>query len=750
VRRLERAWPYLLPGAVLLPLLGAALVHPLTTLPTNPLGDLPARFAPLRHFGFSELRAGHLALWNPRIFGGVPHVGGIESALFYPPNWLHLVLPLGLALNLSLLFHLWLAGALTAFWARRLGASRAGAALAGLAWILSGPVFPHLFAGHLTVLCALAWAPLLYAAVDGWLDEGEPGWLLAGAAASALQALSGNPQVAYYSALGALVYGALKLPGRPRKIRAAVGLGGLFVLAAGISAIQLLPALEAARESTRAGAGYDFAAAFSLPPENLLTVVAPHWLGGRELPYFGRLYFWEASLFVGFPIFLLALACAPSRRRGLLGGVATLGVLALGAHTPIFQLLWKTLPGFSYFRGSAKFSAQAALLLCVAAGLGYDRAVKQENTRRMLVIGGAVLVGVFALMTAASLMSVETWGRILAALARSGETWADPALYLDPAFRRACSIEAAWSFGLASAAAAAAAGALALRKYRLLWLIAATELVLFAAAHRGLSPVSQPVPEALTAALAREPQDARFMTDWTRRPNLSMVIGRDEVWGYDQLPLKRWAMLGAFTQGRRDLGAGLYQHFDRVTPELALMQVRVILLEDPAPRVVRPKAALPRAFLARAIPAAPGLELERMAAPGFDMAAEAVVSAGVPASAKKPRGSASVRELSTDELEVEAETDAPVVLVMTDAYSAGWTARALPGSAQAHYDVVPADLALRAVPLKPGRHRLRLFYAPRSWPAAVALTLFSLLFWSAAIAHRSLLQSLRKGATLRP
>ncbi len=50
--------------------------------------DLSTEFVYWRQFGFQELRAGHLVLWNPHVFSGVPFFGGFQAALLYPPDWI--------------------------------------------------------------------------------------------------------------------------------------------------------------------------------------------------------------------------------------------------------------------------------------------------------------------------------------------------------------------------------------------------------------------------------------------------------------------------------------------------------------------------------------------------------------------------------------------------------------------------------------------------------------------------------------
>ena len=736
-KRAGRWLPYL---AVLpfLPLIwGPALLHPLTLLPTSARGDMISRFSPLRAFGFGALRAGHLPLWDPLILGGVPNIGGIESALLYPPNWLHLLLPVPAALNAILALHLWLAAALAALLARRLGAGRLGAALAGVCWSLGGTVWPNVRAGHLTVLCALAWAPLVYAAADGWLETRKARWLAAGAAAFALQLLAGNPQTAYYTALGVVVFAALRLPERGRA-RLAAGVGAMLVLGALAAAAQLLPAVQAARESPRAGAGYAFAASFSLPPENLLTLAAPYWLGGGTTAYFGRLYYWEASLFCGAAALVLAFACPGGRRRPLLGGALALLALALGSRTPLHRVLYLVLPGFSLFRGPAKFSAQALLLLCAAAGLGLDAAAAPGAAalRRRLGSGALAAAAALALACAAAGL-LPAAGAALTALSRSAESFVAPGVGADPEFARYAVGAAASALGASALAFLLAAAALRGGRPRWLAALAFAELLLFSLAQRDASPASQPVPPALERALAAG-GEGRFMTRWPAHPNLGLVLGRPEVWGYDQLLTRRWAELAAWTQGTPVEGAGLYQPVELLTPRAALLGARWLYLDEAA-RVVEAKPAPPRAFVAAARPATAGGALAALSAPGFDLRRAAAVAA--PAAALAPEGAfkggaASVRDLSTDELEVEADAPGGGVVVLSEAFAAGWRAQALPGSAQDRYEVVPADHALRGVPVGPGRHRFRLSYDPPGWRLGLALSALGLL-GLAALAARS-------------
>ena len=67
--------------------------------------------------------------------------------------------------------------------------------------------------------------------------------------------------------------------------------------------------------------------------------------------------------------------------------------------------------------------------------------------------------------------------------------------------------------------------------------------------------------------------------------------------------------------------------------------------------------------------------------------------------------------------------------MITDAYSKDWRAHGLPGSDQTTYTVMPANYALRAVPLSKGHHRFRLEYLPRAFTIGKWISIVSLVVY---------------------
>lgn len=72
-----------------------------------------------------------------------------------------------------------------------------------------------------------------------------------------------------------------------------------------------------------------------------------------------------------------------------------------------------------------------------------------------------------------------------------------------------------------------------------------------------------------------------------------------------------------------------------------------------------------------------------------------------------------LEDWSTDAMTLDIHLESAGILLITDAYSRGWRAEAMPGSSQDRYTIQPADYAFQAIPLQKGHHRIRLEYAPR-------------------------------------
>ncbi len=724
-----------------------------TRVLASPGTDLTLQFLAWRQFGFGELSHGNLALWNPHIFGGTPYFAGFQSALLYPPNWLHLILPLARAINLLIALHVFGAGYFT-YLSCRQRASVVASILAGTMFMLGGPYFLHIYAGHLPHICVIVWIPLILMAIDGIVETGHIKWVILGSIAIAMQVLAGHPQYVYYTGIIATIYAiALSVARRSPK---AVGLFGLMYMGGVLlSAVQLFPGISLTRETVRSGGvSYAFAGTFSLPPENFLTLFWPNILGALTPPepiadwskfYYGRTYLWESSLFVSVTGAALALhgaiAMADKRLRWVMAAsLAACIVLALGRHTPLYGLMYRFVPKYGSFRGTVKFMAPAAALVSMLAAIGFDRLMSARSLRSFAV--STLSAAAVIVMLAVASRYTPLWPRVLASMltARTGgqdnelfnelKDWAYTNIGFIDVTSRAVSLRLMASAALLIAIAAAIVWRRSLAY--VLPVIAAVELTFFTYGARASSPATIELPQAWRDEVSRSPRDSRFIVTEPNFMNAPMYFGFNGVWGYDPGVLKRYAELITFSQGGDASKASQYLQLHQPSANFfRMIRAKSVLLRDAAQPVVQLNPPLPTAVLVRNYSVLTNRDeiLRAVDSSAFDPGSSVILETAPPVLPVKGSsiGHVEADAISTDALEIRAEIETPAILLITNNFAEGWHARAMDTGPQAEYVIQPANWAQQAIALKTGKHHFRLEYSPLSFRVGAWVSTISIV-----------------------
>jgi hypothetical protein len=371
---------------------------------------------PLRVLAARLAQGGQLPLWNPYIFGGMPLHGAAQAGLLFPLNWFYLAFDPPAATNLMMLSTYAVAALGAYFYARRSGASIAGAVLTSLVYQWSGFLVAQL--GHTNIVQVASLLPWLLWAVDGYGATGRRSRGVLLASVVALQAFAGHQQTLVYSLLLAAAYALTSARARTLPERAWY-LWSLLLVAAGmlLAAVQILPTYELMRNSVRADASFEFFSSFSLPPRFLLTFFAPYVLGGGDgralflAPYTGPPYYGEYIGYAGLlTLMLAALAFVLKRDARTTFWTATALValaLALGGNWPfnLYEVVYHV-PVLNLFRVPARHLMEVDFALAVLAGRGLtliSSAENRERVKRWAPISGAC---VFLLTCLA-----VTWGR---------------------------------------------------------------------------------------------------------------------------------------------------------------------------------------------------------------------------------------------------------------------------------------------------------------------------------------------------
>ena len=589
----------------------------------------------------------------------------------------------------------------------------------------------------------MAWAPWIFLGLETWIWQGNRRGLFLASAAICLQILAGHVQYLFYTAVAAgiqsLVVSVAEPAARRRAIPAVVG---CYLAGIALGAAQLLAGLatEGIRQQKL---DYNFAAMFGFPPENFLTIIAPGFFGNLGTPvYWGRCYLWEMSLFIGAigPLLIAIAFCDNGRkRRGIIldlviGGL--LLVLALGIHTPVFDLLYRFAPGFAHFRGWSKFTFPATIFLVLVMAAGADFLLREKIPRGIAwagLLAGLVTSGASFVL----LLNPNGITEFLHVISMSGESYLPPATFIQADLIHKAGVHAGLSLGLAGLILITAGVILLfLGKHPLLrWALPALlmlEMIGFVAEQVTVSHVSDAMPDTLTQFVEAHPGDYRVL-DFAH-PNNGFLLGKGDLGGNNPSPLRRYAEFINFTQGGDPDRVTQYLPFKSIVRLYAMLRLRyVFALTSEGIRVVEsPIPPLPRLLLVSdgKVLAGRNALFSAMRDPSFNPSKTVLLeSEPEPHPESGATGAAKLISDLPGQLIIEADTNRPTLLLITDLYDHNWHIEALPDSSQQSYHLMPADYILRAVPLRAGHHHLQIVYAPTAFSVGIGISVVAWTLW---------------------
>jgi hypothetical protein len=336
----------------------------------------------------TSIRAGELPLWNPYVMLGCPFLADPQAAVFYPPNWIFIILPELPALFFLLACHFWLAGFFFIKLARQWAVSRWVTIGWTFAYLMSGFFMGRLLMGQLGYFCGLAYWPLLFYLVERCRERRSGrNWVALVLAASG-SFLCGHPQCFWLTAvaLGVYVVGVhLGSPWRENARRGLWCLGALvsaYALALLLCAVQLLPTIDLMLESNRAAPSIQFSASFPIEYGWLTTLYVGQPFGFRTVVG------WELNPYIGIICTGVGLLGLSQWRDARVRGLCLMGafgfLMALGQHTPLFGAMFRVLPGMGAFRMAGRYAIFLPWALLLAGLVAWTKGV--FSRRKILFI----------------------------------------------------------------------------------------------------------------------------------------------------------------------------------------------------------------------------------------------------------------------------------------------------------------------------------------------------------------------------
>src|SRR2546426_6149074 len=386
-----------------------------------------------------QLRAGHLPLWDPTRFLGVPFAADISMGTFYPPNWLfaagHVEVVGTFIWAASLLGSL-----LLAYWFLRVLLLHPLASAAGaIVWTFSG--FMSNWSTGDPLLGATIWLPLALGGLEVAL-RGRPrkGIVLAGFGLG-LSALAGHAQISYYVWIAAGLWAAVSIASAALRARSSGGravaqvvargaavTGGAFLVAAGLASVQFLGTLEYSHLILRQKEVYGAVLANKVHAGFLATSLIPDYFGNPVDHNFRHAAFLYTSDVFYAGVFVIPLAACGAlsgafhrnRRASLFFGLLVATGLGAAFGTPLLHLMFVSVPGLARFGAPNRILILADVGLAGLAALGLDAILAGQRwaVRATLVTSGLVLAAL-GVMAAARLGTPVAAGYITGRGARA-------------------------------------------------------------------------------------------------------------------------------------------------------------------------------------------------------------------------------------------------------------------------------------------------------------------------------------------
>jgi len=346
-----------------------------------------------RLFAAVSLKQGVIPFWNPYVFSGMPFFADVQAAVLYPLN---LVLTLfasrdwlsPMLVEYQIILHIFMAGCFMYLLARDFGASKAGAVLSGVTFMLCGFFTTHIF--HANLVQAAAWFPLAIFLFKRTIDRMSLLYMSVTALTLSMIFFCGYPQLMVHMYYWLAAYYVFALIVRVREktkplpeVKRALLFAGLVALGIGMSGVQMLTTQELAQNSVRPKLEFNESCEGSFRPYRFITMVVPNYFGQPQKSAYwgvsgndihgGMHNYWETAIYTGIIPLALAVIAAFVIRTPLSLFLSIMGILSLllatGNSFFLYGLAFKFLPAMNAFRIPGRFAFMFSISVSILSGL---------------------------------------------------------------------------------------------------------------------------------------------------------------------------------------------------------------------------------------------------------------------------------------------------------------------------------------------------------------------------------------------
>lgn len=334
----------------------------------NAMPDIIGQIYPWKHLTIATWKLGQVPLWNPYSFGGTPHAGNYQSAVFSPMNILFFMLPEVHAWSLLILLQPLMAGFFMYICLRSFLLSREASVLGSVAFMFCG--FITVWMAYGTLAYAALFLPLSLYSINRYLS-GQRWQAVLLSISVAFSFVSGHFQISLYVFSYIIFYLCFRVVASKTRAR----VFPLFAfLGAGIllAAPQIFPAMSAYAASGRSSS---FGKGEIIPWSYLITLFSPDFYGNpvTRNDWFGHYAEWASFIGVT-PLLLVSLAFIMKHKDRLVwffGSVALI-CLVLALPTPLNDLMYSLHIPVLSTSSASRIILLVSFSFCALAAIGAD------------------------------------------------------------------------------------------------------------------------------------------------------------------------------------------------------------------------------------------------------------------------------------------------------------------------------------------------------------------------------------------
>ena len=691
---------------------------------------------------------GHINLWNPYIFSGVPYEANMGSGptIFYPLSFIYYLFPVERAIVYNFIIHFTLAGYFMYLFGRYgLGSSVIASVTGGVAFSFSGFFITHLI--HIFITGG-AWLPLLFLCLKISVEKKSILFTIITAIVSCILLLSGFMQLTYYIYCGLTLFWLWLLIDR-LKDKSLTGKDRIFlflvfplicIIAVLLSSIQLLPFLEFLKVTLRETGGAEIANTYSMTWQRLVTFIIPDFHGRPCMePFNSGFYpqndskywvYWETCAYTGITALVMSFVAIFYSKMQVKWFFLILFILSLIAsmtdNTPFYKIFITVMPFYKSLRSHGRFIILMTFSICSLSITGMDEL--SSSTRKERKIPPIIYVFIF-LSIAAIIMAVI--------ISSYPDATKIPAEYgtIIPEKKHGIIIFAAIMSIITTVMVLNIFNIISRRVFYIsLLVITVIDMAIFGFTLNPPADSKSFHNNTIKSQISDySPGDGRVVNlNWNDYVNRGQIEGFESLQGFDPLAIGYYMKYLYYSQYETLPDSKGIQYLinfsnsciiknyinNRMIDLLNGKYINITDINSPdEPVLYQNVNALPRAavfYNYRVIEGDDEELLDLLNSKEFDIRKELILSCPVELQQvpEKSFEKASIIKYTEDLIEIQVNITTPAMLFLSEIYYPGWKA-SVDGKPEKIYR---ADCIFRAVPVRePGKHHIKVYFDPVSY-----------------------------------